>query len=145
MKFKKKFKTVKEACIYFKLTSPYIIKVANRIFNRKKAICNGTITKIDFYNIVAFALESTIPVNSKDDANKKIDYIINEILGCYICPETNELVIQGDDLFYVVAAIFLELCIRVPEYKKSWHSLIKLIHNNNQCRFFNLYIKKVIK
>lgn len=145
MKFKKIFKSIDEANTYFKPTSPYLTKVVDHIFSDRQTICNGTISKIDFFNIVATALGDIIPVIDSDVANIMIDYTVNVTLNCKFSFVNWEIEEQGDELFYVIAAIYFELCIHEPEYKKEWQFLRHLILNENQQHYFNLFIKKIIK
>ena len=140
MKFKKIFKSIDEANTYFKPTSPYLTKVVDHIFSDRQTICNGTISKIDFYNIVATVLDDITLVQNSYEAVVMVDYTLNQTLGYNFYPATGEIAEYGDEILILIGAIYMLMCHCLPQYEKEWQLLYNTIHTYAQEQLFNQYI-----
>ena len=140
MKFDVHFNTLVDVETYFTPSYSFLIDTANRIFSERQTICNGTISKIDFYNIVATVLDDIPLVQNSYEAVVMVDYTLNQTLGYNFNPATGEVAEYGDEILILIGAIHILLCHCLTQYEKEWQLLYNTIHTYAQEQLFNQYI-----
>ena len=133
------FKNMDEVFKFFSPDRNHVYGPITKVFDGRQAICNGTISKLDFFNILATAIEFAKGVNSREEASDVLDVIKDVVLDIKYDGFTNKIGEQGDELMYLVSAIKFEVCRMKPEYTDIWSRLGNLCRNVNQKKYFDRY------
>ena len=84
----------------------------------------------------------TIPqkIANKNEAAKHFNFAIKSLNLCYELGDKKTVLIYGDEVYYVVAAIYVEGCLRTPQYRKVWDKcILNNTFNPSQNSAFNLF------
>lgn len=140
MIFSYQFSTMADVYKHFCTKSKYLIRTVNLIFGNQSAICNGTITKIDFFNIVAGATEHLKYVK-KFKALLLTSSYTKGTIAHFFNGIVNKKIIYNDEIYFALAAIYTQLCVIKPKHKDVWKRLIAIYRTPNQRHNLDKFIK----